>query len=78
MRYLIAMILGFFTALLIVVYASSPIANWVVYRYKFESPDEVSNLFDAVFIGTALVGLLVGWLIGWLLGGAFQSKSEAL
>ncbi len=78
MRYLIAMILAFFMALAVIIFASTPTANWVVYQYKFESPDEVSNLFDAVFIGLGLVGMILGWAIGWAIGGAFETRSDPL
>lgn len=78
MRYLLAMIMGFITALAVIIFLSSPTANWVVYQFKFDSPDQVSNLFDAIFVGLGAIGLIVGWMIGWMLGGAFTSKPDPL
>lgn len=78
MRYLLAMILALFCALAVIVFLSSPTANWVVYQFKFESPDQVSNLYDAVFVGLGLIGMILGWAVGWAIGTAFEAKPDPL
>ena len=77
MRYVVAMLFAIVVALLTTVYVSSPVASWVVSTQAFESPDEVSNLHDAVFMGVNLAGLVIGWAIGWAVGGRFGERTSA-
>lgn len=78
MRYLLAMVLGAAAALAATLTIASPLAHFVVGLFAFESPDQVSNLEDAVFMATNLVALLIGWTIGWAVGGSFEENDEAL
>ncbi len=73
MRYLIAMAVAIVVALLVTVFVSQPLANMVVDRFTFESPDEVADLHSAVYMLSNLAGLLVGWVIGWFGGGRLVS-----
>lgn len=75
MRYLIAMIFAIVAAAAATVFISSHVATWVVERMTFESPDEVANLHDIVFMGVNLLALAIGWTIGWWLGN-FERQSE--
>ncbi len=76
MRYLLAMIGAIAGALATTIFLSWRMANWVVATKRFDSPDQVSNLEDTVFIITSAFGLLVGWLIGWALGGALSKDDQ--
>ena len=71
MRYVIAMAVAIVVAVLATVFVSSWLANMVVDRFTFESPDTVADLHAAVFMGSNLAALLVGWGIGWIVGGRF-------
>ncbi len=78
MRYLIAMVLGGLAAFVATLTISPPIASFVVNLFAFESPDQVSNLEDAVFMATNILALLIGWTIGWAIGGRFEEDDAAL
>jgi hypothetical protein len=65
MRYLIAMAAAFVLALLAAAFVSTPLANWVVNRFTFESPDEVAELHTAVYMLGNVAALVIGWAIGW-------------
>jgi hypothetical protein len=69
MRYLIAMAAAIVLALLATLFVSPPLADAIVNRFTFESPDEVADLHSAVYMLTNLAGLLIGWIIGWFAGG---------
>lgn len=75
-RYLLAIILGGVAAFAATLTVSSPIATWVVSKFAFESPDEVSNMHDAVFMGSNFVALLVGFVAGWLIGARIEGHDE--
>ena len=74
MRYLIAMLVAIVIAALVTVFVSPQLASMAIARYTFDSPDEVGNLEDGVFMLTSLAALLVGWVIGWLIGGRMVSR----
>jgi len=69
MRYLIAMLVAAVVTLLVTLFVSPSVASMVVDRFTFESPDEVGNLEDGVYMLTNLAGLIVGWVLGWVVGG---------
>jgi hypothetical protein len=71
MRYVYAMAGAIALALLATLFVSVPIANWVVNRYEFDSPDTVADLHAAVFMASNLAALLIGWAIGWFAGARF-------
>src|SRR5262245_6947388 len=73
MRYVIAMVGAIVAALLVTVFLSPQVANAVVARYTFESPDEVADLHAAVYMACNVAALAVGWAIGWFAGGRFAS-----
>ena len=50
------------------------LASMAVARYSFDSPDEVGNLEDGVYMLSNLAALLVGWVIGWIVGGRLVSR----
>jgi membrane associated rhomboid family serine protease len=75
MRYVIAMVFAFIGAAFATLFLGSSVADWVVGRLSFESPDEADNLHMLVFIGTNVAGLLVGWLMGWIIGGGAGPKA---
>jgi hypothetical protein len=77
MRYVVAMVFAFIGAALAIVFLSSSVADWVVARMTFDSPDGADNLHMLVFIGSNVVGLLIGWMVGWVIGGAGGSKPPA-
>jgi len=77
MRYLIAMIFAIVVAAAATIFVSSPVANWVVSRQAFESPDEVADLHMLVFMSVNLVALAIGWTIGWWLGNFERPQSES-
>ena len=77
MRYLIAMLVAVAVAAVVTVFVSPLLANLAVDRFTFESPDEVGNLEDGVYMLTSLAALLVGWVIGWLVGGRTRKPSSS-
>ena len=74
MRYLIAMLVAVVVAVLVTVFVSPQLASLAVGRFTFDSPDEVGNLEDGVYMLSNLVALLIGWGIGWLVGGRLVSE----
>ncbi|MBU1212325.1 MAG: hypothetical protein KJ587_13780 [Alphaproteobacteria bacterium] len=78
MRYLLAMVLGAAAALAATLTISAPLSSFVVNLFTFESPDQVSNLEDAVFLATSAFALIVGFVIGWMVGGKFEEDDEAV
>ena len=68
MRTLVAMGFACAAALIMTLFIASPLANWVVRQYTFDSPDSVADLHSAVFMGTNLFALLAGWTLGWMFG----------
>jgi hypothetical protein len=75
MRYLIAMAVAIVAALLVTLFVSPPLADLVVDRFTFESPDEVADLHSAVYMLSNLVALLIGWIVGWIVGGRLVSRA---
>ncbi len=75
MRYVVAMVFAFIGATLATLFLGSSVANWVVARMTFESPDDADNLHMLVFIATNVGGLLLGWLVGWVIGGGGRSST---
>ncbi|KAB2917820.1 MAG: hypothetical protein F9K29_09245 [Hyphomicrobiaceae bacterium] len=73
MRYVIAMAVAVVVALIVTIFVSPQIASMAVARFTFESPDEVGNLEDGVYMLSNLAGLLIGWIIGWFIGGRFAA-----
>jgi hypothetical protein len=69
MRYLIAMVMAVIVAVVVTVFVSPQLASLAVSRLTFESPDEVGNLEDGVYMMSNLLAVLVGWVIGWYIGG---------
>ncbi len=74
MRFLIAMLFAIAGALAVTLYVASPLATWAVSQYSFQSPDEVSTLHGAIYMGANLAGLLAGWTVGWIIGGLLEGK----
>lgn len=72
MRYLIAIISAVIVALIVTVFVSPPLANWVVSRFSFDSPDEVGSLHALVYMAINVTGLAAGWLVGWAIGGLVE------
>ena len=52
MRYLIAMLVAIVVAALVTVFVSPQLASMAVDRFTFDSPDEVGNLEDGVYMLT--------------------------
>ena len=75
MRYLIAIISAVILAFIVTIFVSPPLANWVVSRFSFDSPDEVGSLHALVYMAINISGLVAGWLLGWLIGGRFEHDS---
>jgi hypothetical protein len=75
MRYVFAMAGAIVLALLATLFVSVPIANAVVDRYTFDSPDTVADLHAAVFMLSNLAALLIGWIVGWIVGGRFVTRA---
>jgi cell division protein FtsX len=69
MRYVIAMGVAIALALVATLFVSPQLASMAVARYTFDSPDEVGNLEDGVYMLSNLLALLIGWVIGWFVGG---------
>ena len=76
MRYVFAMVAAIVVALLTTVFVSPYLASTAVSLFTFESPDEVGNLEDGVYMLSNLAGLLIGWTIGWFVGGRFLARRE--
>jgi len=76
MRYVFAMVAAIVVALLTTVFVSPYLASTAVSLFTFESPDEVGNLEDGVYMLSNLAGLLIGWTIGWLVGGRFVKPAS--
>jgi cell division protein FtsX len=74
MRYLIAMLVAVVAAVLATLFVSPQLASMAVAHYTFDSPDEVGNLEDGVYMLSNLAALLIGWVIGWLIGGRMVSR----
>ena len=71
MRYVFAMVAAIIVALLTTLFVSPYVASAAVDLFTFESPDEVGNLEDGVYMLSNLAGLMAGWVIGWFVGGRF-------
>ncbi|MDX2289376.1 MAG: hypothetical protein NW217_11220 [Hyphomicrobiaceae bacterium] len=76
MRYVVAIVIAAAVALVATLTVSAPLALFVVSRFSFESPDQVSNLHDAVYLGTSALALAAGWAIGWLVGARFEPGED--
>ena len=74
MRYLIAMLVAVLVTVIVTVFVSPQLASMAVARFSSDSPDEVGNLEDGVYMLSNLAALLIGWVIGWLVGGRLVSK----
>ena len=55
-------------------FVSPQLASMAVDRFTFDSPDEVGNLEDGVYMLSNLAALLIGWGIGWVIGGRLVSR----
>jgi hypothetical protein len=75
MRYVYAMLAAIVLALVATLFVSTPVANMVVNRYEFDSPDTVADLHAAVFMGCNVTALLIGWVIGWIIGGRLVHRA---
>ena len=73
MRYVIAMVVAIIITLLVTIFVSPLLAGMAVDRFTFDSPDEMGNLEDGVYMLSNLAGLLVGWGLGWVVGGRIVS-----
>lgn len=78
MRYLLAMVVAAAAALAATLTISAPLASFVVKLFTFESPDQVSNLEDAVFLATSICALILGFIVGWTVGGRYDEDDEAV
>jgi ABC-type sulfate transport system permease component len=74
MRYLIAMLTAIIFAALATMFLSSPIANWVVRQYTFDSPDTVAALHAATFMVCNVAALVFGFIVGWGLGRRWREQ----
>jgi membrane protein YdbS with pleckstrin-like domain len=74
MRYVIAMLVAIVVTLVVTLFVSPQLASMAVNRFTFESPDEMGNLEDGVYMLSNLVALLLGWSIGWIIGGRIVSR----
>ncbi|MGH1418822.1 MAG: hypothetical protein ACRBCJ_08180 [Hyphomicrobiaceae bacterium] len=77
MRYLLAIIGAIVGALGVTIMLSPMVANWVVGASSFDSPDQVSNFEDVVFLATSVGGLILGWVIGWGIAAALGLDNDA-
>jgi hypothetical protein len=77
MRYLVAMVFAVIGAGLAAVFLSSQIADWIVIRMAFESPDDADGMHMAVYMAANLAGLIVGWVVGWVIAGAASPAKPA-
>ena len=60
MRYLIAMIAAIALALPASMFVSTPVANWVVSLFSFDSPDTVGDLHAFAFMASNVAALAIG------------------
>jgi membrane protein YdbS with pleckstrin-like domain len=74
MRYVIAMLVAIVVTVVVTVFVSPQLATMAVDRFTFESPDEMGNLEDGVYMLSNLVALLLGWALGWIIGGRIVSR----
>ncbi|MEO1207251.1 MAG: hypothetical protein AAFV45_13065 [Pseudomonadota bacterium] len=72
MRYIIGMVFAAGGALAMSLLASNSAASWVTRQFTFESPDQVSDVHSAIFMGLNVVGLIIGWAIGFGVGKAIE------
>jgi len=77
MRYVVAMVFAVIGAALASVFLSSQVADWVVLRQSFESPDDADSMHMLVYMGANVAGLILGWLVGWTIGGAGGAGRQA-
>jgi hypothetical protein len=77
MRYVVAMVFAVIGAALAALLLSSQVADWVVARQTFESPDDADSLHMAVYMASNVAGLIIGWLLGWTVGGASSAGKQA-
>ena len=77
MRYVVAMVFAVIGAALAALLLSSQVADWVVARQTFESPDDADSLDMAVYMASNVAGLIIGWLLGWTVGGASSAGKQA-
>jgi hypothetical protein len=77
MRYVISMVFAAAGFALAAYFLSSQVADWVVNRLSFESPDDADSLHMAVWIGFNVVGMLIGWLVGWVVGTPGRSSTTS-
>ncbi|MFN3869788.1 MAG: hypothetical protein ACK4MF_12085 [Hyphomicrobiaceae bacterium] len=75
MRYLVAMIAAVACALPASLFLSTPVANWVVSLFSFDSPDTVGDLHAFAFMASNVAALAVGWTIGWAIGGRLVNET---
>lgn len=73
MRYVIAMVTAILFAALATFFLSTPVANWIVRQFTFDSPDTVATLHAASFMICNIIALTVGFLVGWGLGRRFAT-----
>jgi hypothetical protein len=76
MRYLVAMVFAVIGAGLTAVLLSSQVADWVVIRMAFESPDGADSMHMAVYMASNVAGLILGWLVGWIVAGAGSTGKQ--
>jgi hypothetical protein len=76
MRYVVAMVFAVIGAGLAAVLLSSQVADWVVARQTFESPDDADSLHMAVYMASNVAGLIIGWLVGWTIAGAGSAGKQ--
>lgn len=74
LRYVLAMLFAIAAATLTAMLISPAVSGFAVNQFSFDSPDQVSNLEDIVFMLVNIVGLGIGWTIGWALGAAGSKK----
>lgn len=65
MRYVVAMLVAVIGAGLAAMFVSSQVADWVVARQSFESPDGADSMHMLVYMASNVAGLIIGWLAGW-------------
>lgn len=75
MRYLVAMIAAVAFALPASLFVSTPVANWIVSLFTFDSPDTVGDLHAFAFMASNIAALAVGWTLGWAIGGRFEKQT---